>query len=99
MPVVTIHDLPQIDSTTLSDEAELMVNNSNQEMVQANKITKAEFLKSVTAALANLDGDIVELQTDLQDDAYLKAITGYDATKTQVLKNINGTLTWVEEAA
>lgn len=24
--------------------------------------------------------------------------TGYDATKTQVLKNINGTLTWVDEA-
>lgn len=99
MPVVTIHDLPQIDATTLSDNAEMMVNNSDQEIVQANKITKAEFLKSVTAALANLDGNVVELQTDLQDNVYLKAITGYDATKTQVLKNINGTLTWVEEAA
>ena len=99
MPVVTIHDLPQIDSTALSDNAELMVNNSDQEIVQANKSTKAEFLKSITAALANLDGGIVELQTDLQDDAYLKAITGYDATKTQVLKNVNGTLMWVEEAA
>ena len=99
MPVVTIHDLPQIDATTLSDNAEMMVNNSDQEIVQANKITKAEFLKSVTAALANLDGDVVELKTDLQDNAHLKAITGYDATKTQVLKNINGTLTWVEEAA
>lgn len=99
MPVVTIHDLPQIDATALSNDAELMVNNSNQEMVQANKITKAEFLKSVTAALANLDGDVVELQTDLQDNAHLKAIAGYDATKTQVLKNVNGTLTWVEEVA
>lgn len=27
-----------------------------------------------------------------------KTITGYDATKTQVLKNVNGTLTWVDEA-
>lgn len=98
MPVVTIHDLPQIDATTLSDNAEMMVNNSDQEIVQANKITKAEFLKSVTAALANLDGAVVELQTELQDNVHLKAITGYDATKTQVLKNINGTLTWVEEA-
>ena len=26
-----------------------------------------------------------------------KTYTGYDATKTQVLKNINGTLTWVDE--
>lgn len=25
-------------------------------------------------------------------------ITGYDATKTQVLKNVNGTLTWVDES-
>ena len=23
--------------------------------------------------------------------------TGYDASKTQVLKNVNGTLTWVDE--
>ena len=27
-----------------------------------------------------------------------KTYTGYDATKTQVLKNINGTLTWVDES-
>lgn len=26
-----------------------------------------------------------------------KSYTGYDATKTQVLKNVNGTLTWVDE--
>lgn len=28
---------------------------------------------------------------------YLTTITGYDATKTQVLKNVQGTLTWVDE--
>lgn len=28
----------------------------------------------------------------------LTAVTGFDATKTQVLKNVNGTLTWVDEA-
>lgn len=27
-----------------------------------------------------------------------KSYTGYDATKTQVLKNVNGTLTWITEA-
>lgn len=31
-----------------------------------------------------------------KSDLY-KTYTGYDETKTQVLKNINGTLTWVEE--
>ena len=30
-------------------------------------------------------------------DALPTTYTGYDATKTQVLKNINGTLTWVNE--
>ena len=28
---------------------------------------------------------------------YLSTLTGYDATKTQVLKNIQGTMTWVDE--
>lgn len=28
----------------------------------------------------------------------LQAISGYNSTKTQVLKNVNGTLTWVDEA-
>ena len=31
------------------------------------------------------------------DSTHYKNMTGYDATKTQVLKNINGTLTWVNE--
>lgn len=30
-------------------------------------------------------------------DDNLSSLTGYDATKTQVLKNVNGTLTWVDE--
>lgn len=31
-------------------------------------------------------------------DDKLSKLSGYDATKTQVLKNVNGTLTWVDEA-
>lgn len=30
-------------------------------------------------------------------DNLLKSYTGYDASKTQVLKNVNGTLTWIDE--
>ena len=30
-------------------------------------------------------------------DELLTTYTGYDATKTQVLKNVNGTFTWVDE--
>lgn len=97
MPIVTIHDLPQIDSTTISNDAELMVNNSGSQTVQANRISKAEFLKTITTKLANLDGDIVEIQTDLAANTHLTTIQGYNATKTQVLKNVNGVLQWVEE--
>ena len=28
----------------------------------------------------------------------ITSITGYDASKTQILKNVNGTLTWVDES-
>ena len=39
--------------------------------------------------------------TQLTNKKYVDAVpttyAGYDATKTQVLKNINGTLTWVTE--
>ena len=34
---------------------------------------------------------------DITSGDVLKSITGYDATKTQTLKNINGTLTWVDD--
>lgn len=36
-----------------------------------------------------------ELNTKFE--TYLKSLTGYDATATQVLKNVEGTLTWVTE--
>ena len=36
--------------------------------------------------------------TQLGDFKFEINATGFDATKTQVLKNVNGTLTWVDEA-
>lgn len=33
----------------------------------------------------------------LQNNNVINSATGYDATKTQVLKNVNGVLTWVDE--
>ena len=47
--------------------------------------------------------NLMELKTNgillLNGNAVLvpEAVTGYDATKTQVLKNVNGTFTWVDE--
>ena len=34
---------------------------------------------------------------DNQIESLIKKISGFDDTKTQVLKNVNGTLTWVDE--
>ena len=112
MPIVTIHDLPLVEASELNEEAELMVNNSPDQMVPANKVRVSALLSGVnttldnhTAQIANLDGDILETQTDLEslssdvnDLTFLKSITGYDETKTQILKNVNGTFTWVDEA-
>lgn len=42
--------------------------------------------------VVNANGKIPMTSTDVT------SLTGYDATKTQVLKNVNGTLTWVDEA-
>lgn len=41
----------------------------------------------------------LQLHSELNNDitTYLTNISGYDATKTQTLKNINGTFTWVDD--
>ena len=43
------------------------------------------------------DPDDIVVQSDLSDYEKLTEITGYDATKTQVLKNVEGVLQWVDE--
>lgn len=46
---------------------------------------------------ARVYSDPNELTSKKYVDELLTTYTGYDATKTQVLKNINGTFTWVDE--
>ena len=43
----------------------------------------------------------IQLKSELSTaiTTFLTGLTGYDATKTQVLKNVEGTLTWVDEEA
>ena len=94
---VTINELTETTAASLSDDAEIMINNSS-EAVPATKAKLSTLLHKTSASIANLDGDIVKMQTDLEAHTYLKNIAGYDASKTQVLKNVNGILQWVEEA-
>lgn len=62
--------------------------------------------KTITVTKAKIVSSQIETTTPKTDNAVTnkkyvddlpKSYTGYDATKTQVLKNVNGTLTWVDE--
>lgn len=59
--------------------------------------------RSFSTVLTVADGSVTQISLSNQRVDYLinrdyyKQITNYDATKTQVLKNINGTLTWISE--
>jgi len=52
----------------------------------------ANTFKVFDTPVVDANGKIPMTSTDIT------SLTGYDATKTQVLKNVNGTLTWVDEA-
>lgn len=54
MPYVTIHDLTEIDESALSDDAELVVNNSSTESVEARKVKLSTLLSGVSAQISNL---------------------------------------------
>lgn len=72
----------------------------------ADILYKANIAGFAESLYVETDGDVskIVLENDIDDTAlatrgYIKlaSITGYDATKTQVLKNIEGTFTWVDE--
>lgn len=50
---------------------------------------------------SKVDGDssdyALNSELNAKFETYLKTLTGYDATKTQTLKNVEGTLTWVDD--
>lgn len=79
MPYVTIHDLTEIDGSALSDDAELVVNNSNTESLEANKVKVSSLLSKVPPS-TGFDPT---------------AVSGYSPTAgLQRLVNQQGTLKW-----
>lgn len=56
-----------------------------------------DFLNRI-GSRADIDFDPNNIVSKTELSAYLTTISGYDGTKTQVLKNINGVFTWVDEA-
>lgn len=61
-----------------------------------NKVER-EYLKKTNTSSYTPTGDYSPSTKLYTDKTHYEKMTGYDATKTQVLKNINGTLTWVDE--
>ena len=66
--------------------------------------TSPRYVCKLSDLTGNIDGMTIRqpyegardlLTDDKQDD--VTTLTGYDATKTQTLKNVNGTLTWVDD--
>lgn len=56
-----------------------------------------EYLKKTNTSSYTPTGNYNPSTKLYTDKTHYEKMTGYDATKTQVLKNINGTLTWVDE--
>lgn len=61
-----------------------------------NKVER-EYLKKTNTSSYTPTGDYNPSTKLYTDKTHYEKMAGYDATKTQVLKNINGTLTWVDE--
>lgn len=77
------------------DIAQLMARNVNQSIY-----AKFDFYHALPISSLVPSGDNELTNKKYVDDTiktHYEKMTGYDATKTQVLKNINGTLTWVDE--
>ena len=56
-----------------------------------------EYLKKTNTTSFTPTGDYNPSTKLYTDKTHYENMAGYDATKTQVLKNINGVLTWQDE--
>ena len=70
------------------------------QILQGAEFTYLKNLKDFLRRIGNredIDYDPEQIVSQAQLANYLKTITGYDATKIQTLKNVSGTLTWVDD--
>lgn len=68
------------------------INESNQTFYGTKTFVKIPKQSTTTAPTQN-----TEFTNKLYVDNKITTYTGYDSSKTQVLKNVNGTITWVNE--
>lgn len=63
---ITLNDLLETSAANLNENAEIMINNGTEPM-KATKVKLSTILGGVKKDIANLDGDIVAAQGDIED--------------------------------
>lgn len=63
---ITLNDLLETSAADLNENAEIMINNGTEPMM-ATKVKLSTILGGVKKDIANLDGDIVAAQGDIED--------------------------------
>lgn len=63
---ITVNDLLETTAADLNENAEIMINNGTEPM-KATKVKLSTILGGVKKDIANLDGDIVAAQGDIED--------------------------------
>ena len=102
--------LTNIDVNKIIDVFKVAINANYNDIKSGNttvtdisdRIKNGTFSKASETTLQNDDTMFpssrqVKNYVDNQTISAITALTGYDATATQVLKNVNGVLTWVTE--
>lgn len=95
--------LPQYDGDTISLNVESKMQTvgiKDQKTGGTDKFwtgTKAEY-DALTTHDENTFYAIIDDNNGNDTSSIFSSITGYDESKTQILKNINGVLTWVNES-
>ena len=66
-------------------------------LLALDKFSTKEQYEAITAELADLLSRVTNLSETVSSNVSLESIPNYDASKTQILKNVNGTFQWVDE--
>ena len=93
------------ENVTIDDFGSMDFGGTNGVPQGASIFYAVDYKAFIDSLYNTLDGDATDIVKDSELDSklatlgYVKltSVSGYDATKTQVLKNVEGTLTWVTE--
>ena len=66
-------------------------------LLALDKFSTKEQYETIIAELADLSSRVTDLSETVSSNVSLESISNYDASKTQILKNVNGTFQWVDE--